>query len=146
MRERYAYLMAHPEEVEAMLQRGAEKARALAVPMLRELRHAVGLRTLSAQATSQKAPVAAKAALPAFKQYRESDGQFYFKLTDASGRVLLQSTAFESPRDAGQIVKRLQQEGEAALPTLTAHLAPIDALVDADLRLALQQLVESQST
>ena len=146
MRERYAYLMAHPEEVEAMLQRGAEKARALAVPMLRELRHAVGLRTLSAQATSQKAPVAAKAALPAFKQYRESDGQFYFKLTDASGRVLLQSTAFASPRDAGQIVKRLQQEGEAALPTLTAHLAPIDALVDADLRLALQQLVESQST
>ena len=146
MRERYAYLMAQPEEVEAMLQRGAEKARALAVPMLRELRHAVGLRTLSAQATSQKAPVAAKAALPAFKQYRESDGQFYFKLTDASGRVLLQSTAFESPRDAGQIVKRLQQEGEAALPTLTAHLAPIDALVDADLRLALQQLVESQST
>ena len=146
MRERYAYLMAQPEEVEAMLQRGAEKARALAVPMLRELRHAVGLRTLSAQATSQKAPVAAKAALPAFKQYRESDGQFYFKLTDASGRVLLQSTAFTSPRDAGQIVKRLQQEGEAALPTLTAHLAPIDALVDADLRLALQQLVESQST
>ena len=146
MRERYAYLMAQPEEVEAMLQRGAEKARALAVPMLRELRHAVGLRTLSAQATSQKAPVAAKAALPAFKQYRESDGQFYFKLTDASGRVLLQSTAFASPRDAGQIVKRLQQEGEAALPTLTAHLAPIDALVDADLRLALQQLVESQST
>ena len=146
MRERYAYLMAHPEEVEAMLQRGAEKARALAVPMLRELRHAVGLRTLSAQATSQKVPVAAKASLPTFKQYRESDGQFYFKLTDASGRVLLQSTAFESPRDAGQIVKRLQQEGEAALPTLTAHLAPIDALVDADLRLALQQLVESQST
>ena len=146
MRERYAYLMAQPEEVEAMLQRGAEKARALAVPMLRELRHAVGLRTLSAQATSQKVPVAAKASLPTFKQYRESDGQFYFKLTDASGRVLLQSTAFESPRDAGQIVKRLQQEGEAALPTLTAHLAPIDALVDADLRLALQQLVESQST
>ena len=146
MRERYAYLMAHPEEVEALLQRGAEKARALAVPMLRELRHAVGLRTLSAQATSQKVPVAAKASLPTFKQYREADGQFYFKLTDASGRVLLQSTAFESPRDAGQIVKRLQQEGEAALPTLTAHLAPIDALVDADLRLALQQLVESQST
>ena len=145
MRERYAYLMAQPEEVEAMLQRGAEKARALAVPMLRELRHAVGLRTLSAQATSQKAPVAAKAALPAFKQYRESDGQFYFKLTDASGRVLLQSTAFESPRDAGQIVKRLQQEGEAALPTLTSHLTPVDPLIDADLRLALRQLVESQA-
>ena len=145
MRERYAYLMAHPEEVEAMLQRGAEKARALAVPMLRELRHAVGLRTLSAQATSQKAPVAAKAALPAFKQYRESDGQFYFKLTDAGGRVLLQSTAFSSPRDAGQIVRRLQQEGEAALPQLTSHLTPVDPLIDADLRLALRQLVESQA-
>ena len=145
MRERYAYLMAHPEEVEAMLQRGAEKARALAVPMLRELRHAVGLRTLSAQATSQKAPVAAKAALPAFKQYRESDGHFYFKLTDAGGRVLLQSTAFSSPRDAGQIVRRLQQEGEAALPQLTSHLTPVDPLIDADLRLALRQLVESQA-
>lgn len=145
MRERYAYLMAHPEEVEALLQRGAEKARALAVPMLRELRHAVGLRTLTAEGAVPKATVAAKAALPAFKQYRESDGHFYFKLTDAGGRVLLQSTAFSSPRDAGQIVRRLQQEGEAALPQLTSHLTPVDPLIDADLRLALRQLVESQA-
>ena len=30
----------------------------------------------------------AKVALPTFKQYREADGRFYFKLAAADGRVL----------------------------------------------------------
>jgi len=45
-RERYAELMAHPEKVEAVLQAGAEKARAEARPYLDELRDAVGFRPL----------------------------------------------------------------------------------------------------
>ncbi|MFT4193134.1 MAG: tryptophan--tRNA ligase, partial [Ottowia sp.] len=57
-----------------------------------------------------------------FKQYREADGRFYFKLTDAAGRTLLQSRAFDSPREAGQAVKRLQAEGAAALPALAPQL------------------------
>ena len=43
------------------------------------------------------------------------DGKFYFKLAAADGRVLLQSAAFESGRDAGQWVSRLKTDGAAAL-------------------------------
>ncbi len=42
-RERYNELMAKPDEVEAILQHGAEKARALSVPYLKSLREAVGI-------------------------------------------------------------------------------------------------------
>ena len=121
MRERYAELVAHPERIEETLIEGARKARAVAAPLLRELREAVGLRRMVAVA----APVAAvatkaKAALPvfklpSFKQYREADGRFYFKLASADGRLLLQSTAFDAGRDAGQWVARLKSDGAAAL-------------------------------
>ena len=124
MRARYEHLMAHPEEVEAVLQAGARKARALATPFMHTLRHAVGLRALTAQGASAAGKTSARATLPAFKQYREADGRFYFKLTDASGTVLLQSRGFDAPREAGQAVKRLQAEGARALAALTAHLQP----------------------
>lgn len=45
-RARYAELIAHPGKVEAILHRGAERARAEARPYLAELRAAVGLRPL----------------------------------------------------------------------------------------------------
>ncbi|MCZ2089759.1 MAG: DUF1508 domain-containing protein, partial [Burkholderiales bacterium] len=54
------------------------------------------------------------------------DGQFYFKLVDAQGTVLLQSKGFASPREAGQAVKRLQTEGAAALPALAGQLQSSD--------------------
>ena len=57
----------------------------------------------------------AKVDAPAFKQYREADGRFYFKLAAADGRVLLQSAAFDAGREAGQWVARLKAEGAAAL-------------------------------
>jgi len=75
----------------------------------------VGLRTFQPLAVST-APVArAKPALAVFKQYREADGQFYFKLSAADGRVLLQSSAFAGGRDAGEWVKKLKTDGAAAL-------------------------------
>ena len=127
MRARYQHLMAHPEEVEAALQAGAAKARALATPFLRELRHAVGLTSLSMSAATVAAEPEKPAAigLPQFKQYREADGLFYFKLTAAGGRVLLQSRSFIAPRKAGQAVRRLQTEGAAALPSLHTCLEPV---------------------
>jgi tryptophanyl-tRNA synthetase len=109
MRERYDHLVAHPQELERILLRGAEKARSRATPFLAELRHAAGLRNLGARDAGRKEK-AAKAALPSFKQYREADGRFYFKLVDAQGRLLLQSGAFDSPRDAGQQVARLKAD------------------------------------
>ena len=113
MRARYESLMANPAELEAILQDGAAKARAIAGPVLRQLREAVGLRPYTATATTATAK-AEKAALPVFKQYRETDGKFYFKLLSAGGELLLQSDAFEQGRDAGQWVARLKREGWVA--------------------------------
>ena len=145
MRERYEQLMAHPEEVECLLLRGAEKARAIATPYRAELRHAVGLRPLQAASGAKPAQPATKtAASCSFKQYREADGRFYFKLVDAAGQLLLQSRGFESPRDAGQAVKRLQTEGAAALTALADRLElPADGPAPT-LREALQALQEAQ--
>jgi tryptophanyl-tRNA synthetase len=113
LRERYETLIAKPADIEAILRDGAERLRAkYATPFLRELRHAVGLRDLSAVA-SVAVQATAKAALPVFKQYREADGRFYFKLSDAQGNVLVQSQGFDSPRDAGQLVAVLKN-AEAA--------------------------------
>ena len=118
MREHYQALISHPQEIERLLQAGAEKARAIATPFMGELRHAVGLRNLSTiQAPSSKIK-AAKAAAPAFKQYREKDGQFYFKLLDADARLLLQSQGFDSPKEAASTIAMLQKEGSDALVTL----------------------------
>ena len=124
MRERYQHLISHPAEVEEILQAGAEKARAMAIPFMAELRTAVGLRALGAKAASTRSKEQSKGSVAQFKQYREKDGRFYFKLTDASGQVLIQSKGFDSPQEAGQAVKRLQSEGSAALADLQEVLEP----------------------
>ncbi|MDO9404798.1 MAG: tryptophan--tRNA ligase [Polaromonas sp.] len=143
MREQYSALMANPQEIEDRLQAGADKARRTATPFMRELRSAVGLRNLATQAASAGKARAAKVAAPAFKQYREADGQFYFKLQAVDGRLLLQSAPYAAPRDAAQDIARLQQEGPAALDSLAeAGRAPQPAAgVDAsEIGDALQQL------
>jgi len=115
MRERYHALMAEPEKIEALLRRrGAELREKFAIPLLRELRDAVGLRDLSSVGDKPQEKAAAKAALPLFKQYREADGQFYFKLLDGEGRLLLQSSGYPAPRDAGQRIAGLKQASDAA--------------------------------
>jgi tryptophanyl-tRNA synthetase len=110
MREAYLDLISHPARIEDILLAGAVKARKLATPFMGRLRHAVGLRDLRVQATT-KAAKSAKTNLPTFKQYRESTGQFHFKLVDAQGHLLLQSHGFDSPKDAGKAIGLLQQQG-----------------------------------
>jgi len=140
LRERYADLIAHPERIEAILLEGARKARAVAAPFLAELRDAVGLRRMVAVSAKVDKAVATKAAVPTFKQYREADGKFYFKLAAADGRVLLQSTAFDSGRDAGQWVARLKTDGAAAVPDApVAHGEGVSAQDVADALAALAQ-------
>ncbi|CAM4058425.1 tryptophan--tRNA ligase [Comamonas aquatilis] len=141
MRERYEYLIAHPAELEAILQAGAVKARKLATPLLAELRSAVGLRNLAA--TVKKAAKAGKAALPQFKQYRESDGQFYFKLVAADGKLLLQSQGFAAPKEAGQSIAQLQREGAQALNALQSRLQIVDGVETDQVLQALEQLREA---
>ena len=115
MRARYEALMQEPEAIEALLQKGATKARALASPLLARLREAVGLRRFEALPLPAAATPKARPALPMFKQYREADGLFYFKLSSADGLTLLQSQGLASGREAGEWVKRLKTEGAAAL-------------------------------
>ncbi|WP_374601448.1 tryptophan--tRNA ligase [Niveibacterium sp.] len=123
MRARYEELIAHPAKIEEALQEGARKARALATPLLAELRQAVGLRPMVAAPTAKAVEAVKAAAKPVFKQYREADGRFYFKLTDPQGRLLLQSEGFDGGRDAGQWVGRLKSEGAAALAGAPVHAA-----------------------
>ncbi len=145
MRARYDDLMAHPEKVEAALRIGAERARAIARPFLQTLRAAVGLRPLSAaQPQAQGTQKAGKAALPAFKQYREADGKFYFKLVAADGRLLLQSKGFAAPRDAGQAIARLQKEA-GALQALAPQLAPVAGVDAGEVSAALQALADANT-
>jgi tryptophanyl-tRNA synthetase len=125
MRETYHALMDNPAKVEALLRAGATKARAVATPFMAQLRHAVGLRSLAATPVAQTAK-ATKTALASFKQYREKDGQFYFKLVDAQGALLLQSRGYASPKVAGQSIALLQQQGATALNTLAAELEPLE--------------------
>lgn len=110
MRARYQSLIADPDAIEAVLIAGAAKARSIATPFLARLRAAVGLRPVPAKRSEARVKAQSKAAKPAFKQYRESDGRFYFKLTDADGQTLLQSEGHASPREAGQLIARLKSE------------------------------------
>lgn len=110
MRARYEELIEQPARIEEILQAGAARARAIAGPFLAELRAAVGLRRFQApaQAIAPKGGDAGKAGKPQFKQYRETDGKFYFKFVDAAQRVLLQSGGFDSPKLAGQRIAALR--------------------------------------
>ncbi len=141
MRDAYLALMADPAKIEAILLAGAIKARQIATPFMSRLRHAVGLRDLRAQAQTQKVK-AAKVAKPAFKQYREKDGKFYFKLVDAEGKLLLQSLAFDSPKEAGQTIGLLQTQGAAALPALANQLVTVSALEADTISAALTLMAE----
>ena len=142
MRAQYEELIHNPARIEQTLLAGAERARALATPFIRELRSAVGLRSLVQASTAAKPAKAAKTALPAFKQYREADGKFYFKLVAADGRLLLQSTGFDAPKEAGQVIAQLQKDS-AALQTLAPRLAPVDGVDAAEVTAALQALAEA---
>lgn len=133
MREKYDALVANPAEIERILQRGAEKARALAAPFMAELKSAVGLRNLADR--PKAAGKKEKAALPSFKQYREADGRFYFKFVDAGGRLLAQSQGFDSPKAAGEAVRQLKDGALGGFVTLAAP--------EADVRAALAELADA---
>lgn len=129
-RERYDSLIANPGEIEAILQAGAEKARALSRPFMSRLRHAVGLRGLSdgVKPAAGKAPKVTKSSKAGFKQYRERDGLFYFKLVDEQGSTLLQSRGFKTPQEAGRVIGAAQQTPREFVISYADSLEPVDNL------------------
>lgn len=125
MREKYESLMGNPAQIEAILRKGADKARQIGTPFMQSLRQAVGLRGLGGlQAAAKSEKKLAKTVTASFKQYREADGKFYFKLVDAQANVLLQSRGFESPKEAGQVILRIKTDGTSALGTFATQLNP----------------------
>ncbi len=140
LRDQYHSLVSHPAKIEALLQAGAAKARARATPLLRELRHAVGLRRLAAPSAATPAQKSTKTTLASFKQYREQDGQFHFKLVSDSGKLLLQSQGFAQARDAALAISALRQQGAAALASLADQLQFADNVHSAEVAAALDQL------
>ena len=143
MREQYQALMADPTKIEAILQAGASKAIALSAPFMSELRHAVGLRKLAVPTSLASKPKAAKTLLPSFKQYREADGQFYFKLLSPEGKLLVQSLGFASGKEAATAIATLQLQGAAAWPAMQNKVQPISDISLSDVETALELLMDS---
>ena len=109
LRERYEALITHPERIEEQLRDGARRLRErYARSRLQALREAVGLRDLGMRVERTAAAKASATPLATFKQYREADGRFYFKLVEGE-RVLLQSIGFDSPKEAGARVGVLKR-------------------------------------
>ena len=143
LRDKYLALMARPEEIEAILRDGAQRLRTkYAIPLLAELRHAVGLRNLAEQLAVPAKAAAAKAALPQFKQYRDKDARFYFKFTDADGQLLIQSNGFDAPKDAGQIIAVLKQAERADQLETTEIVLQVPV---AEVLAALKQLRDAEA-
>ncbi|MNR43007.1 tryptophanyl-tRNA synthetase [compost metagenome] len=63
----------------------------------------------------------------------------------ATGQLLLQSTAFDAPKEAGQSIARLQQQGTAALAELEARLVPVEGVDAAQVSEALDQLIAANA-
>lgn len=133
LRERYEALIARPADIEAVLRDGARRVREThGKPFIARLRESVGLRDLSrtivadAPARGSEGTAASRKASPVFKQYREGDGRFYFKLTDGE-RVLLQSAGFDSPKAAGQRIGMLKVAGFTGNDDSVAVADGIDA-------------------
>ena len=142
MRAQYEELINNPAKVDAILLKGASKARELATPFIQELRHAVGLRALASNniANTTSSSKTMRAPVPSFKQYREKDGHFYFKLVDPQGRVLLQSLGFTSPKEAGLAICQLQQNDAKAQVELGAQVTLGEGVTADEVRSALNAL------
>ncbi|MEP7187179.1 MAG: tryptophan--tRNA ligase [Rhodanobacter sp.] len=115
MRERYEALIDNPAGIEAILQRGAIKARAIATPKLAALRDALGLRSASSTSSVTQTKVKPKAEkMPRFASFRDPEGHFRFRLFAADGDELLLSMPFDDPKAAGALQKQIKSLGATA--------------------------------
>ncbi|MEO5561533.1 MAG: tryptophan--tRNA ligase [Dokdonella sp.] len=166
MREQYEALVAKPARIEELLHVGARKARERSGDFIERLRWAVGLRTLAKHkpvifgdirgtfAPMEGHLTETKVALPQLKSYREADGKFYFKLNAGDGALLLQSCAFDSPKDAGRLTAALVEaagdvQAVAVLlsqSTLSSeHALPTEAIGNALTLLKADKLAKEQA-
>ena len=144
MREKYELLMNDPAQIEAILLKGANKARQVGTPFMQSLRQAVGLRGLSGLQKNIKVESKfVKSTLVSFKQYRETDGLFYFKLVDPSANTLLQSRGFVTPKEAGAAIAKIKNEGIQLAEQTPVYLGTLNVDELDVINTALQQFVEN---
>jgi len=132
MRERYAALMANPARIEEILQAGAAKARAIAMPFMQQLRKAVGLRGLDTVARVNKTAPTKKSGKGArFVSFRDENGAYRFRLLAADGEELLCSVPYYNPHEAGVLMRRLQSESPTAILSEddASYVAMVDGVV-----------------
>jgi tryptophanyl-tRNA synthetase len=144
MREKYEYLMNDSTQIEAILLNGADKARQVGVPFMQSLRQAVGLRGLGGlQSVVKVKDKSVKSTLASFKQYREKDGLFYFKLVDSSANILLQSRGFVTPKEAGAAIAKIKNYGIQQDDQAPVYLGTLNVNELNVINTALQQFVEN---
>ncbi|NKZ38337.1 tryptophan--tRNA ligase [Oleiagrimonas citrea] len=112
MRDRYAHLMAHPNEVEEILMAGATRARKTSEPLLETLREAVGLGRGAVQAPAKKEKRKKKGKQLRMVSFREKDGSFRFRILAADGEELALSRGFADPKAAGACIQEIMAMGE----------------------------------
>jgi len=144
MREKYELLMSDPAQIEAILLKGANKARQVGTPFMQSLRQAVGLRGLTGLQNAVKVEnKSVKSTLASFKQYRETDGLFYFKLVDPNANTLLQSRGFVTPKEAGAAIAKIKNEGIQLDEQTPVYLGTLNVDELNVINTALQQFVEN---
>jgi len=109
MRERYDALMARPDDIEDVLQVGATKARAIAAPLMHQLRAVIGLRAHA----SSKAGSATTNKRKGSKvvQFKDETGAFRFRLLSAQGQTLLVSQPQPDPKQVGALIAQMKSKG-----------------------------------
>ena len=146
MRDKYQALMAEPEKIEVILQAGASKATALSAPLMSELRHAVGLRRLALPTVNAAKPKSNKATAPSFKQYREADGKFYFKMISSAGRPLVQSGGYTFPKDAAAAMTLMQQTGVSAWKAMQNTMQTLSGVSPTEVEIELELLFVNKNS
>jgi tryptophanyl-tRNA synthetase len=145
MRDQYQALIGDPEKIESILQAGANRARAIATPFMRELRTAVGLRKLATKVVPAARTKTERLGVPSFKQYREADGKFYFKLLSSEAKPLLQSSGFVMPKEAAQLIALLQDAGAPALEQLQGKVQAVPGATVEEIASALRKSREASA-
>jgi tryptophanyl-tRNA synthetase len=130
MRARYEELIAHPERVEDALMEGARKARTVALPLMNELRAAVGLRKMVAVVQPSPAAKAQKkskvAQLKMFKVLSGSESGFGVKLLDAKGKLLLENSVWLNSIDDVKALTEKLKAGDVAWAKIHASRQEVD--------------------
>ncbi len=121
MRERYEELMGAPDRIEDILQAGADKARKISGPFIRELRAAVGLRAAAVAPAANSKASAKSTARARFVSFRDDDGRFRFRLFAPNGDELFLSQPFSNPKEAGSVMRTLQSGVQASWVVQDGH-------------------------